>query len=80
MVIVCWLDVDAIIRVLFISFVMLVMIVEIFNSVIEVVVDRIGFEYYEFFGRVKDMGFVAVLIVIIVVVIIWCILLWSYFG
>lgn len=40
-VIACWLDVDAITRVLLISSVMLVMIVEILNSAIEAVVDRI---------------------------------------
>jgi len=75
-VIACWLDVDAITRVLLISSVMLVMIVEILNSAIEAVVDRIGSEY----GRAKDMGSAAVLIAIIVAVITWCILLWSHFG
>ena len=56
-VIACWLDVDAITRVLLISSVMLVMIVEILNSAIEkAVVDRIGSEYHELSGRAKDMG------------------------
>ena len=72
-VIACWLDVDAITRVL-------VMIVEILNSAIEAVVDRIGSEYHELSGRAKDMGSAAVLIAIIVAVITWCILLWSHFG
>ena len=49
-VIACWLDVDAITRVLLISSVMLVMIVEILNSAIEAVVDRIGSEYHELSG------------------------------
>ncbi len=79
MVIACWLDVDAITRVLLISSVMLVMIVEILNSAIEAVVDRIGSEYHELSGRAKDMGSAAVLIAIIVAVITWCILLWSHF-
>ena len=74
------LDVDAITRVLLISSVMLVMIVEILNSAIEAVVDRIGSEYHELSGRAKDMGSAAVLIAIIVAVITWCILLWSHFG
>ena len=68
-VIACWLDVDAITRVLLISSVMLVMIVEILNSAIEAVVDRIGSEYHELSGRAKDMGSAAVLIAIIVAVI-----------
>ena len=71
---------DAITRVLLISSVMLVMIVEILNSAIEAVVDRIGSEYHELSGRAKDMGSAAVLIAIIVAVITWCILLWSHFG
>ena len=75
-VIACWLDVDAITRVLLISSVML----EILNSAIEAVVDRIGSEYHELSGRAKDMGSAAVLIAIIVAVITWCILLWSHFG
>lgn len=78
-IIVCWLDVDVIICVLLIGFVLFIMIVEIFNSVIEVVVDCIGFEYYEFFGCVKDMGLVVVLLFIFVVLMIWGILLWLYF-
>ena len=71
---------DAITRVLLISSVMLVMIVEILNSAIEAGVDRIGSEYHELSGRAKDMGSAAVLIAIIVAVITWCILLWSHFG
>ena len=41
-IVACWLDVDAITRVLLIGSVMLVIIVEILNSAIEAVVDRIG--------------------------------------
>ncbi|UMX56304.1 diacylglycerol kinase [Escherichia coli] len=55
------------------------MIVEILNSAIEVVVDRIGSEYRELSRRAKDMGSAAVLIAIIVAVITWCILLWSHY-
>jgi diacylglycerol kinase (ATP) len=52
----CWLDVDAITRVLLIGSVLIVMIVEILNSAIEAVVDRIGPEHHELSGRAKDMG------------------------
>lgn len=55
-VIACWLDVDAITRVLLISSVMLVMIVEILNSAIEAVVDRIGSEYHELSRTRKRYG------------------------
>ncbi|SUX76277.1 diacylglycerol kinase [Citrobacter freundii] len=67
----CWLDVDAITRVLLIGSVMLVMIVEILNSAIEAVVDRIGAEYHELSGRAKDMGSAAVLLSIFVALITW---------
>ena len=58
----CWLDVDAITRVLLIGSVLIVMIVEILNSAIEAVVDRIGPEHHELSGRAKDMGSAAVLL------------------
>lgn len=77
MAIACWLDVDAITRVLLISSVLLVMIVEIINSAIEAVVDRIGPEHHELSGRAKDMGSAAVLLAIIIALIAWGTLLWA---
>ncbi len=64
-IIACWLDVDAITRVLLIGSVVLVMIVEILNSAIEAVVDRIGSAHHELSGRAKDMGSAAVLLAIV---------------
>lgn len=77
-IIACWLDVDAITRVLLIGSVLLIMIVEILNSAIEAVVDRIGSEYHELY-RAKDMGSAAVLLSIFVALMTWGILLWSHF-
>jgi len=74
----CWLDVDAITRVLLIGSVLLVMIVEILNSAIEAVVDRIGPEFHELSGRAKDMGSGAVLLSIITALITWGTLLWQH--
>lgn len=73
----CWLDVDPITRVLLIGSVILVMIVEILNSAIEAVVDRIGPEFHELSGRAKDMGSAAVLFAILLTLIVWGTLLWS---
>ncbi|WP_312229716.1 diacylglycerol kinase [Pseudescherichia sp.] len=78
-VIACWLDVDAITRVLLIGSVVLVMIVEILNSAIEAVVDRIGTDFHELSGRAKDMGSAAVLMSILLALATWGILLWSYY-
>ncbi|MGS9655239.1 diacylglycerol kinase, partial [Salmonella enterica subsp. enterica serovar Infantis] len=47
----CLLDVDAITRVLLIGYVLIIMIVEIINSSIEAVEERIGSEYHELSGR-----------------------------
>lgn len=74
----CWLDVDPITRILLIGSVVLVMIVEILNSAIEALVDRVGTDYHELSGRAKDMGSAAVLISIILAVITWVTLLWSH--
>ncbi|ELQ6023034.1 diacylglycerol kinase [Cronobacter turicensis] len=74
----CWLDVDPITRVLLIGSVTLVMIVEILNSAIEAVVDRIGPEFHELSGRAKDMGSAAVLLSIILALVVWVTLLWQH--
>ena len=49
----------------------LVMTVEILNSAIESVVDRIGNEYHELSGRAKDMGSAAVFFMLIFTLISW---------
>ncbi|CNE53588.1 diacylglycerol kinase [Yersinia nurmii] len=71
-----WLDVGAIERILLIGSVVLVVVVEIINSAIEAVVDRIGSELHELSGRAKDMGSAAVLITILLAVFIWATVLW----
>ncbi len=77
-VVACWLDVDAITRVLLIGSVALIIIVEILNSAIEAVVDRIGSELHPLAGRAKDMGSAAVLLSIILALFVWATLLWAY--
>lgn len=77
-IIASWLDVDAMTRVLLIGSVFLIIIVEILNSAIEAVVDRIGSEFHPLAGRAKDMGSAAVLLSIILAVFVWASLLWPY--
>ena len=74
----CWLDVDTVSPVLMIGAVVLVVIVEILNSAIESVVDRIGQEHHPLAGRAKDMGSAAVLLSILLAVFVWIALLWSH--
>lgn len=66
-----WVDVSAIERVLLIASLGLVLIVELLNSAIEAVVDRIGSEHHELSGAAKDMGSAAVFIALMLVVFVW---------
>lgn len=54
-----------------IASVLLLLIVELLNSAIENVVDRIGSEYHELSGAAKDTGSAAVLITMGLVVVVW---------
>lgn len=49
----------------------LVIIVELVNSAIEAVVDRISDEHHVLSGRAKDMGSAAVLVSIMLVIFVW---------
>lgn len=49
----------------------LVVVVELLNSAIEAVVDRIGPEHNELAGRAKDMGSAAVMLCLVFVVLLW---------
>jgi len=51
--------------------VLFVLVVELLNSGIEAVVDRIGDEPHKLSGRAKDMGSAAVLLAIIIAAIVW---------
>ncbi|RWR03108.1 diacylglycerol kinase [[Pantoea] beijingensis] len=75
-VIACWLEVDAVTRVLLIGSVLLVVIVEILNSAIEAIVDRVGSDFHPLSGRAKDMGSAAVLLSILLALFVWIMLLW----
>ena len=55
-----WLGENNIERILLIGCLVLVLIVELLNSAIESVVDRIGPEHHELSGRAKDIGSAAV--------------------
>lgn len=54
---------------------LLVILVELLNSAIETVVDRVGLEYHELSGRAKDIGSAAVFVAIIVVIFTWGLIL-----
>jgi diacylglycerol kinase (ATP) len=70
-----WLGRTPIEKALLISSVLLVLIVELLNTGIETVVDRIGLERHELSGLAKDVGSTAVLLSFGVLVVIWGFLL-----
>ncbi|WP_199459538.1 diacylglycerol kinase [Vibrio owensii] len=61
-VLVCVFDLSVIERTLMLGVVVLVLIVELINSAIEAVVDRVGVEHHELSGRAKDIGSAAVMV------------------
>jgi len=67
----CYLDITQIERILLISSIILVLIIEVINSAIEAIVDRIGSEHHELAGRAKDLGSAAVLVGIFLSAYIW---------
>ena len=52
----------------------LVLMVELLNSGIEAVVDRVSDEHHELSGRAKDLGAAAVMTSLINVIVIWAII------
>lgn len=51
--------------------VLFVMLVELINSALEAVVDRIGPERHELSGRAKDLGSAAVFLAICIAILVW---------
>lgn len=58
---------------------LLVLVVELLNSAVECVVDRIGPERHELSGRAKDHGSAAVMVAMAITGLIWGLLLWEKF-
>lgn len=57
----------------------LVVVVELVNSAIEAVVDRIGSERHVLSGQAKDMGSAAVLLSLLLVAVSWGLIGWNRF-
>ncbi len=60
---------------------LLLLLVELANSAIEAVVDRIGSEHHELSGRAKDMGSATVFMALTIVTVCWVTILGgNYIG
>lgn len=68
-------DVSALERALMIFVCLFCIIVELFNSAIEAVVDRISIEHHPVSGRAKDMGSAAQFVSLSALVIVWAMIL-----
>lgn len=75
-----WVGTDAVQVALLIGVCLIVLIVELLNSAIEAVVDRISPEVHELSGRAKDMGSAAVFTSLCLAGLVWIMLLWQRFA
>ena len=66
-----WLGHDALERVLLVGSLIQVLIVEIVNSAVEAVVDRVSLDRHDLSKRAKDLGSAAVLLSILLAVWVW---------
>jgi diacylglycerol kinase (ATP) len=55
-------------------------IIELLNSAVEAVVDRIGLQRHQLAGRAKDLGSAAVFISLVALVVIWSLIAFQRFG
>ena len=74
-----WLGQSGVERALLLGSLLLVLIVELVNSAIEAVVDRIGVEHHELSGRAKDIGSAAVFLSLLFVATVWGFILYDRF-
>ena len=74
-----WLGQTPIEQALLVGVVLMVLVVELLNTAVEAVVDRVGDEHHELAGRAKDMGSAAVFLSLTVVLIVWGLILLPQF-
>lgn len=58
-------------KVLLISALLMVLLVELLNSSVEAAIDRISFEHHDLSKRAKDFGSAAVMLALIIAVLLW---------
>lgn len=58
-------------KLLLISSIWLLMVVEVINSAIESTIDRVGLQYHELSRKAKDLGSASVFMTIIFCLVVW---------
>jgi diacylglycerol kinase (ATP) len=71
-----WLGDNGLQRAVLTGCLLLILIVELLNSALEAVVDRVGLEQHELSGRAKDLGSAAVWMAFVNWLVVWLLLLW----
>jgi diacylglycerol kinase (ATP) len=72
-----WIGQTAIEKILLVGSMLLVLIVELLNTAVETVVDRIGPERHVLSGLAKDVGSAAVLLSFLMLLLVWGLLLFD---
>jgi diacylglycerol kinase (ATP) len=75
-----WLGTSGVERALLVGSLLLMAMVELLNSGIEAVVDRVGLERHQLSGLAKDIASAAVGIAIFNVFVVWTLILWPHYG
>jgi len=75
-----WLGTTGVERALLVGSLLLMLMVELLNSGIEAVVDRVGLERHPLSGLAKDVASAAVGISILNAALVWVLVLWPHYG
>jgi diacylglycerol kinase (ATP) len=75
-----WLGQSGVERALLVGSLLLMLMVELLNSGIEAVVDRVGLERHPLSGMAKDIASAAVGLAIFNAVVVWLLVLWPHYG
>jgi diacylglycerol kinase (ATP) len=75
-----WLGRTAVERALLVGACLLVLVVELLNSALEALVDRVGTERHPLSGQAKDMGSAAVMLSLTLALVIWVSIAWDRFA
>jgi diacylglycerol kinase (ATP) len=74
-----WLGRTAVERSLLIGTVWLVLIVELLNTAVESVVDRVGTDHHKLSGQAKDQGSAGVFVSLMLTLLVWSLIVWDRF-
>ena len=75
-----WVGQNAIEWSLLIGSCLLVLIVELLNSGIEAITDRVGTDHHALSGQAKDLGSAAVLVSLVLTGLVWGLIAWQNFA